>query len=52
MSIGKKLRDEVTHISWLDLTQNEFLEDVPEIQAIINGLRRQRELNYVGLSTP
>ena len=25
--IGKKLRDEVTHFSWIDLTQNEFLKD-------------------------
>ena len=22
--IGKKLRDEVTHVKWLDLTQNDF----------------------------
>jgi hypothetical protein len=25
--IGKKLKDEVTHIQWLDLTQNEFYSD-------------------------
>jgi hypothetical protein len=26
-SIGKKLKDDVTHIQWIDLTQNEFYND-------------------------
>ena len=25
--IGKKLKDEVTHIQWIDLTQNDFFND-------------------------
>ena len=24
MQIGRKLRDEITHISWIDLTMNDF----------------------------
>mmetsp|Transcript_37861 Transcript_37861/g.27871 ORF Transcript_37861/g.27871 Transcript_37861/m.27871 type:complete len:102 (+) Transcript_37861:288-593(+) len=24
VAIGKKLKDEVTHLQWIDLTQNEF----------------------------
>ena len=46
--IGKKLRDEVTHFEWLDLTQNEFsiyVKDVKEKAhgfniAILNGLKK------------
>lgn len=33
--IGKKLRDEVTHLNWIDLTQNEFYGDVTATAAII-----------------
>lgn len=49
--IGKKLRDEVTHISWIDLTQNEFFNDVNANTTILSGLKKQKELNYVGLTT-
>lgn len=31
MAIGKKLKDEVQHISWIDLTQNEFDQDTAAI---------------------
>lgn len=24
MQIGRKLRDEITHINWIDLTMNDF----------------------------
>jgi hypothetical protein len=51
-SIGKKLRDEVTHINWIDLTQNEFLNDVQEIGIILAGFRKQKELRFAGLSSP
>ena len=49
--IGRKLRDEVTHFSWIDLTQNDFLNDITANTAIILGLKKQKELTYAGLST-
>ena len=50
--IGKKIRDECTHIQWLDLTQNEFYNDGPANNLVIAGLKRQASLIYVGLSVP
>ena len=38
--IGKKLKDECTHIQWLDLTQNDFFSDQVANGAIIQGLKR------------
>jgi hypothetical protein len=34
-AIGRKLKDEVTHIQWIDLTQNEFYNDNPANSAIV-----------------
>ncbi len=48
--IGKKLRDECNHIQWIDLTQNDFDRDAATVTLILNGLKKQRELIYVGLS--
>jgi hypothetical protein len=48
--IGRKLKDECTHIQWIDLTQNNFDNDAPTTTMIINGLKKQKELFYVGLS--
>ena len=48
--IGKKLRDEITHIKWIDLTQNDFFHDTQALSMIIQGLKKQVALNYVGLS--
>lgn len=48
--IGKKMRDECSHIQWIDLTQNDFDRDPPTITLILNGLKKQKELIYVGLS--
>ena len=50
MAIGKKLKDECTHVTWLDLTQNDFDHDQQTISMIINGLKKQKELIYVGLT--
>lgn len=50
-SIGKKLRDEVSHIVWLDLTMNEFDNDVATHILIISGLKKQKDLFHVGLTT-
>jgi hypothetical protein len=49
-AIGKKLKDEITHIFWLDLTQNEFDNDFNTHVNIINGLKKQKELIHIGLS--
>jgi hypothetical protein len=38
--IGKKLRDEVFHFAWIDLTQNEFYNDANSITAIISGFKK------------
>jgi len=48
--IGKKLKEECTHIQWLDLTQNDFFFDSIANGAIIHGLKRQTNLLYVGLT--
>ena len=29
MQIGKKMRDEISHINWIDLTMNDFENDPP-----------------------
>lgn len=47
--IGKRLKDEVTHIQWLDLTQNEFYNDNPSNSLIVQGLKKQLKLMHVGL---
>ncbi|CDW87985.1 UNKNOWN [Stylonychia lemnae] len=48
--IGKKLKDEVTHIQWIDLTQNDFFNDNPGNSLIVQGLKKQANLVYVGLT--
>ena len=50
MEIGKKIKDECSHIQWIDLTQNDFDQDSATVMMIINGLKKQKELLYVGLS--
>jgi hypothetical protein len=50
MEIGKKMKDECSHIQWIDLTQNDFDQDSATVMMIINGLKKQKELLYVGLS--
>jgi len=50
-SIGKKLRDDISHITWLDLTMNEFDNDVATHILIISGLKKQKDLIHVGLTT-
>jgi hypothetical protein len=50
-SIGKKLRDDVQHIIWLDLTMNEFDNDIVTHLLIISGLKKQKDLIHVGLTT-
>lgn len=49
-SIGKKLKDEVTHIQWLDLTQNEFFSDNGANSLVVQGLKKQTRLLFAGLS--
>ena len=48
--IGQRMRDEVHHLQWIDLTQNLFLHDNTANTACIAGLRRQKELRHAGLS--
>lgn len=50
MEIGKKLKDECQHVMWIDLTQNDFTLDTPTVNMIINGLKKQKDLIYIGLS--
>lgn len=49
--IGKALRDSAFHFSWIDLTQNEFYDDSVSIGVILMGLKKQKELQYAGLTT-
>jgi hypothetical protein len=39
-SIGKVLRDSSFHFSWIDLTQNEFYDDINSIGVILAGLKK------------
>lgn len=48
--IGKKMKDEVTHVQWIDLTQNEFYSDNNANSMVIQGLKKQAKLIYVGLT--
>lgn len=48
--IGKKLKDEVSHIQWLDLTQNEFYHDNASNSLLVQGFKKQLKLIYVGLT--
>ena len=34
-AIGRKMRDEITHIRWIDLTMNDFDQENPIVQTII-----------------
>ena len=40
-AIGKKMRDEISHLKWIDLTMNDFDNEPAIIQTIISGLKRQ-----------
>ena len=51
MQIGKKLKDECQQVVWFDISQNDFDGDAPTVAMLINGLKKQKELIYVGLST-
>ena len=48
-AIGRKLKDEILHIQWIDLTQNEFYNDNASNSAIVQGLKKQPKLYYAGL---
>lgn len=50
-AIGKKLRDEAVHFIWLDLTQNDFSTDANANSTIIQGFKKQPNLQYAGLTT-
>ena len=53
LAIGKKLRDEVTHIKWIDLTMNDFDQEYQIVQTIIQGLKKQggfEGMQHVGLT--
>lgn len=40
LQIGKKLRDEVAHITWLDMTMNDFDNDTLTVNALVSGLKK------------
>ena len=39
-AIGKKMRDEIVHIRWIDLTMNDFDQENLIVQTIIFGLKK------------
>ena len=52
-AIGKKMRDEISHLKWIDLTMNDFDHDAVTIQTIITGLKRQGGIDgmqHIGLT--
>ena len=50
LQIGKKLRDEVFHLTWIDLTMNEFDNDTQTVNTIVQGLKKQVKMIYIGLT--
>ena len=50
MAIGKKLRDEITHITWIDVTMNDFDQEVQTVNTIVQGVKKQTKIIYVGLT--
>ena len=56
--IGRKLRDEVQHLRWFDITQNDYAHNQKDLNSsakanndILIGLKKQKELAYAGVST-
>ena len=52
-AIGKKMRDEISHLKWIDLTMNDFDNEPAIIQTIISGLKRQggpEGMQHIGLT--
>ena len=35
LQIGKKMRDEVTHINWIDMTMNDFDNDTATVNMLV-----------------
>ena len=53
LAIGKKMRDEINHIKWIDLTMNDFDKENAIVQTIIYGLRKQggfEGMQHIGLT--
>mmetsp|Transcript_26566 Transcript_26566/g.35531 ORF Transcript_26566/g.35531 Transcript_26566/m.35531 type:complete len:227 (+) Transcript_26566:460-1140(+) len=50
LQIAKKLKDEVMHITWLDMTMNDFDNETQTVSTLINGLKKQFKIIYVGLT--
>ena len=38
--IGKKMRDEITHINWIDMTMNDFDKDSSTVSMLVQGIKR------------
>ena len=52
-AIGKKLRDEIQHLKWIDLTMNDFDQENIVIATMIQGLKRQggnEGMQHIGLT--
>ena len=50
MQIAKKLRDEVVHLTWLDMTMNDFDNDTTTVNTLIQGVKKQLKMIYVGMT--
>ena len=50
LQIGKKMRDEVTHINWIDMTMNDFDNDTATVNMLVQGVKKQVRIIYVGLT--
>ena len=46
LQIGKKLRDEIVHITWLDMTMNDFFFQVTSLLLDINDDINNQLLRY------
>lgn len=51
--IGNKMKDGngINHIQWLDVTMNDFDQDAATVNALIQGIKKQTKIIYVGLTT-
>ena len=50
LQIGKKMRDEVFHINWIDLTMNEFDNETQTVNTLVSAMKKQTRMIYIGLT--
>ena len=50
LQIGRKLKADVSHINWIDLTMNDFDADAITVNTLVQGIKSQKDMIHVGLT--